>query len=110
MSEYTQKQQRELRHILSGNVKFCGCGSDESKWALLKKLLERAEDAKGPSFYEPLDDIPGYAVEFMAHALDGWGLLEHGSSIGYCWLTDKGKKVLAWIRANGVDSDTWPEF
>ena len=112
VTELTKKQQQELRHILSDKIHFCGCGSDEAKWVLLQKLLERAEDQQvgDPGYYAPLNDIPGYAVEFMAHALDGWGLIEHGTSIGYCWLTTRGEKVLAWLRLHGTDDVTWPEF
>ena len=50
-------------------------------------------------FYD--DDVPEDQVgfwEFAANCLDSFGLSEHGTSIGYCWLTDDGKLLLQFLQ------------
>ncbi len=102
-----KKTQQYFRHLLSDKIKLCGCGSVD-KYGILLAMLERAE-AKGDkgSFYEPWQDIGGGGVEFIAHVMDGWGLLEHGTSIGNSWLTDDGKALLEFLRKFGTDTDGW---
>jgi hypothetical protein len=43
------------------------------------------------------------ACYFILHTLDNHGLVEHGSSAGGCWLTQKGERVLALIESYGED-------
>lgn len=105
------KVQQRYRHLLNDDIRMCGCGS-ETKWHIIKMFLERSEHAEEgrESFYQPMGEICGEAVEFIAHVLDGWGLLEHGSSIGWAWPTQKGRDVLAFLREYGTDSNKWPEW
>ena len=101
-----QANQRKIRHIFNDDMQLCGCGTD-SKYEIVKSMLERAE-ARG-SFYEPLGDtLSAEAVEFIAHVMDHWKLLEHGGSIGYAWLTENGETILQFLRDHGTDTDTWP--
>ena len=93
----------ELRGVFN-RIGFCGCGDDDNKWGLLKQLLERPMRLD-----EPLGDIPAGAVEFMGHAIDGWGLIEHGTVLSRSWLTEDGKTLLAWLNKHGTDTDEWPE-
>src|SRR4051812_44267695 len=88
------KTQQYFRHLLNDKIHFCGCGSVD-KWGVLLAMLERSE-AQG-SFYKPWNDWPGDAVEFVAHVMDGWGLTEHGGSVGHAWLTDEGKFALIFL-------------
>lgn len=74
-------------------------------------LLDRAENTlkEGKSFYQEADDASGRWVEFGAKVLGSYDLLEHGSGIGYAWLTDDGTKLLEWLRQHGTDDTKWPE-
>ena len=50
-----------------------------------------------------LDEMTGYGIwQFMLYYLDKVGIVEHGSSIGGCYLTDFGKVYLSvleeWIK------------
>ena len=101
-------------------MRLCGCGS-RSEFPLILKLLERAEKRNESykdsiSYYEPLDDIPGYAVEVFAKVLDSWELLEHGTGIGWAWLTDDGQMLIDFLREYGTQesrddgSELWPDW
>ena len=98
---------REAKVFLE-KVKLCGCGN--SNWPIILYLLEIAEDHdKRGSFYQLEDGAVLGWREFGAKVLDDWGLIEHGTGIGWAWLTAEGVSLLAWIRANGTDEDAWPE-
>jgi hypothetical protein len=104
--------QRYFRGILCDRINLCGCGSG-TNFEVLLAMLERAESHEGKvskSFYDSLGDICPRGVEFIAHVVDGWSLIDHGSGIGWAWLTDDGKAVLEFLRKFGTDKDTWPEW
>lgn len=84
-------------------INFCGCGTD-AHWRVTKLLLEKAEDhnANG-SFYDEKDAVVPW-VEFGAKVLDSFGLTEHGTGIGWAWLTDDGKLLLRFLRDFGTES------
>lgn len=92
-TEWPESRQIQLSKILS-RIGFCGCGSDR-KWQTMRLLLENAESHARP-FY---DEAEGELFwEFSANCLDSFGLIEHGTSIGYAWLTDEGEALLAFLR------------
>ena len=93
--------------VFLDKVKLCGCGT--SNWPFILYLLEKAEDhdTKG-SFYDAADS-PQRWLEFAAKVLNEWDLIEHGTGIGYAWLTPEGVSLLAWLRKWGVDEDAWPD-
>jgi len=100
-------KQREIRHILD-DVGFCGCGSSD-KYEILKGLLERA--VVGGRFDEPLGDaFSGRAVEFIADVMSSshWDLLDHGTSLGGSWLTERGKVLLQFFQDFGANAEGWP--
>jgi hypothetical protein len=105
-----EKVQQEIRQIIS-DVDLCPCGSG-GKYEIVKLMLERAE-AKG-CFYGPLigEDLSGKAVEFIAAVMSSseWDLLEHGTGIGWAWMTDRGETLLQFFRDKGTDQDEWPEW
>lgn len=45
----------------------------------------------------------GGLLQFMAYILDDRGFTEHGSSIGGCWLTEKGEMFLTVL-------DAWDQY
>ena len=45
------------------------------------------------------DSLQAGLLQFMMYVLDRNGLTEHGGSIGGCWLTDKGRRLLTVLDA-----------
>jgi len=77
---------------------YCGCGNPESAIELVHDLLTAAP------FYENRDRVkellPTTGIEMVVfYALESAELIEHGSSIGGSWLTERGKEALAGLRA-----------
>lgn len=90
----------ELQHLGSlifgrDGLRFCGCGNPEDAYALVRDLLALAP------FYDHQAEVReriggGPGVEMLVlYALDGAGLIEHGTGIGGSWLTAKGRHYLA---------------
>lgn len=74
----------------------CGCGSSDSFAEEAVGLLRdfgADHDARTIRVYDDRFH------ELLAHWFDHAGLIEHGTSIAYPWLTPKGKDVLAAIDA-----------
>lgn len=95
----------DAKEVLVEIIHCCGCGSpstaikyvmeilsiinkgtpddrtDQESWGLSRKELEAFFKSEGEYY-------------FVLYNLDHLGFLEHGSSIGGSWITDKGKKFL----------------
>lgn len=102
-------------HQIFDRLSLCGCGSD-AHWNIIQKLLEMAEDHdKNGSFYGPQGDPLCDWIEFGAKVIDSWHLVEHGTGIGWAWLTEDGKLLLRWLRTFGTEEEgengkpIWPE-
>ena len=99
-------------------VRICGCGLPEDTYNVIRKVLTIQDayhkDAMSYSEIQTacLEDL-GLDVksndgngmhQFILYILDNCGLVEHGSSIGGCWLTEEGKMCLdvlnAWYLLN----------
>ena len=94
-------------------IDMCGCGCPEDTHELIRKILTiRSEWQDKKISYEEiknrykndldLDDSNNNhygALQFIFYILDGCGIIEHGSNIGGCWLTDLGKKYLTVLNA-----------
>ena len=92
---------------------MCGCGCPENTHAWIRKILTiRSEWQDKKISYEEiknrykndldLDDSNNNhygALQFILYILDAYGIVEHGSSIGGCWLTDLGKMYLTVLNA-----------
>lgn len=46
--------------------------------------------------------------EFAAKVLDGWGLIEHGTTINFAWITEDGRSVLNYLQTYGTSPSNWP--
>jgi hypothetical protein len=105
MNELVAKWPREkalrLREIVD-KLGICACGSS-AHWKCVLELLVEAENHSETGFYRD----PWF--EFGAKVLDSWELLEHGTGIGYAWLTDNGKLLLEFLRDFGIDDHDWNE-
>lgn len=88
----------KVRDIID-SLSICGCGTS-THWECILELLTEGEKhlADGPSesFYRDK------WFEFGAKVLDAADLLEHGSAIGYAWLTEDGIVLLEFLREFGI--------
>ncbi len=116
------KQTQAMVRTLVGSVPLCGCGTSEAMWLIVKAALGRAAESNDAKvgFYTGMTivdrdgdkhTLPPLAVEFVAQVLNshGVGLLEHGTAVGYSWLTPQGKVLLAFLGAQ-PNPDEWPEW
>ena len=105
-------------------LSLCGCGTD-GPMEVVKEVLERAWQfwsIEHPASLHlrldmPMRDAKGRWVELVAKFLDDKGFLEHGTSIGCAWLTDRGKGLLALLSAGyhhqaecGCDAKEYEEY
>jgi len=80
-----------------GVFKFCGCGNPED---FTKDILEFLKwsgsegDAKYKSEKFPSGCYTSDYYFLMGYLCDAARLTEHGSGLGWAWLTDKGRK---WV-------------
>lgn len=92
---------------------MCGCGCPEDTHETIRRVLNIREDRfekdikydevqkryKEELHLNTQDSLHYGALQFVLYALDANGILEHGSSIGGCWLTDLGKMYLTVLNA-----------
>lgn len=96
IDKWTREKAFKLFQI-SSRMNLCSCGTD-THWECVLEVLEDA--SSGPGVHRKIWSDPWF--EFSAKVLDGWGLLEHGGSIGGAWLTNDGKLLLEFLRDFGV--------
>ena len=92
-------------------VGMCGCGCPGDSCEVIRQILNIRNDANNLEYEQiqqrykddlHLDtkDLLQYGtLQFVLYMLDECGLLEHGSSINGCWLTDLGKMYLTVLNA-----------
>lgn len=68
----------------------CGCGSSEELGEMAVKLLKHFAT---PHMERKLDLYDSEAYEILAHWMSEKDLIEHGTSVGGSWLTEKGEEV-----------------
>lgn len=85
---------------------FCGCGSPEDAYELVRDILRLAPFYEGWKDGTPnrakVRELLGRtdAVFYLVlYQLDRAGLIEHGGGIGASWLTQKGVHVLALMES-----------
>lgn len=79
--------------LFYGNLGLCGCGCPEDAFKLIGDLLALMPlyDDQRWVKADALIGSPGAAHIVLSHLEENGGLIEHGSSIGGSWLTDKGR-------------------
>lgn len=77
--------------LFTGLLGGCGCGSSENFGTLALAILKHFGTPHGERNLSVYDK-PEY--ELMAHWFESNGWIEHGTSVGGAWLTDKGKEIL----------------
>ena len=109
---FTSDERDTITGVLARLNRPCNCGSaivDDVIGAVLERAESHTDEnaTEGNSFYDPLDDAPAEWGEFAAHILDAADLLDHGSSIGWAWLTEDGQLFLKFLRYYGTQEE-WP--
>ena len=98
------------------DLKLCGCGSPERTWEIIRLILI----AQSQDGYENrinmlnnicninIEDSNNYdgLIQFVLYVLDDHEFLEHGSSIGGAWLTEKGKLFLDLLNMRNEIDDS----
>jgi hypothetical protein len=79
--------------VLGDVLGFCGCGDPESALEYVAKILQAAKEKKIYERWKELFNSEGQGY-FVLYTLDNKGVIEHGTSVGSSWLTQKGKELL----------------
>lgn len=114
----------ELMNFFSYEIiGICGCGVPEDTYEVIRKILHIRKDwednkieydAVQKRYKDDLEvntenDIHYGILQFVLYMLDARHILEHGGSIGGCWLTDLGKMYLtvldAWYEQNSKNEE-----
>ena len=109
-----------LDYYMYEELDLCECGNPEFTYETIRKYLHIREDFhtynihyedvlqryKNDLHIDTNDSVQYGILQFMMYVLDWKGFTEHGGSIGGCWLTDKGRRLLAVLDAwNAVNSN-----
>lgn len=74
---------------------ICGCGCPDLTYKAIQQMLEAAEKREC-LIYD--GDEAGPYLYFMAYTLDNKGFINHGISVRWARLEEKGKKLLEALR------------
>ena len=99
VEKWPRSKALKIREILE-RISVCGCGT-AAHWQCVFDLLTEAENNSNDRLSEK-GFYRDQWFEWGAKVLDKWGLLEHGTGIGWAWLTDDGKMVLEFLRDFGL--------
>ena len=92
---------------------LCGCGCPEDTYEVIRRYLRIRKDNfddelsweavqrryKLNLHIDTADDVQDGLLQFMMYILDKNGFTEHGGSIGGCWLTKDGERLLTVLDA-----------
>ena len=98
-----------LKEFHYEDLGLCGCGCPEETYEVIRKILNiQSSNAKWETKQKQFSELcnadmdnANYSglIQFVLYVLDNKGFLEHGSSIGGSWLTEKGKIYLDLLNA-----------
>lgn len=83
---------KDAEEVLGDIIHSCGCGSPSTAIKYVADILQTIQD-KDYKEVEAFFKSEG-EFYFVLYNLDHLRFTEHGTSIGFSWLTDKGKKFL----------------
>ncbi len=123
MSDEMEPDHAKGLAVLRG-LEFCGCGCSAQAYSALLEALQVHDGGKGrPQTWEQrctasrewarrlCGDVegPGPGYDYLIlYFLDAANLIWHGSNVTGCWLSDRGKAVVAFLEAYGTEPDNWP--
>ena len=102
-----------MDYYMYEELNLCGCGIPEDTYEIIRRYLHIREDYytdkieykdvleryKTDLHIKDDDSLQAGLLQFMMYVLDHKGFTEHGSSIGGCWLTNKGRMLLTVLDA-----------
>lgn len=102
---------------------LCGCGSPEYTYEIIRRYLHIRKDEydRNLSYDKTCDrymvdlhincsyESQYGMLRFLMYILDSRGFTEHSSSIGGCWLTERGEMLLMVLDAWHEYSKKWKE-
>lgn len=94
VEESGQEWEYKYEYIWCSVFGFCGCGFPEDGFMDVFNVLDRKH---GKQEWDEAKD-GSRLTHFILYWLDKEGYAEHGSSIGGCWLTEKGEELLRDMR------------
>lgn len=106
----------DVKALFYNEFGACGCSDIEDMIRVIKMLLEWASSSSAPRKYDTLFNDDG-VFYLLAGRLDSMGFIEHGVSIRFSWITDKGTSLLNALNkftpeqideSEGVIPDTLP--
>ena len=92
---------------------LCGCGVPEETYEAIRLYLQIRKDWYEDKIeyvevnrryltdlhIDDADELQSGILQFMMYVLDDRGFTDHGGSIGGCWLTDAGERLLTVLNA-----------
>ena len=102
-----------MDYYMYTELKLCRCGIPEDTYEVMRRYLHIRDDMvtnklqckdvveryKTDLHIDDNDSLQAGLLQFMMYMLDEHECTEHGSSIGGCWLTDKGRRLLTVLDA-----------
>lgn len=94
---------KEFEDIIFGDLGFCGCGDPEAAIKIIYELIKIQHDRRNKSndykeYKSKVNKLITGNIESVAdillYIINNAELLEHGTSVGCSWLTDKGKEFI----------------
>jgi hypothetical protein len=97
-----------LSFYMYEKMDLCGCGIPEQTYEIIRLYLhirkdwftkdmlyeEVLERYKNDLHIDTQDSLQAGLLQFLAYVLDSHDFTEHGGSIGGCWLTEDGERLL----------------
>ena len=103
-----------LSYYMNEYMDLCGCGCPECTYEVIRNYLRIRKDFHSSIDIENFNTDRRYLedlhidttndsqygiLQFMMYMLDSYNFTEHGSSIGGCWLTEDGERLLVVLDA-----------
>jgi hypothetical protein len=101
-----QNQKKQLKQIISSlDLCSCACGNE---YEVMLFILNRAHERQ--VFCD--ENLLYGCLELVVKLLSSYtiDLLEHGTSVHWSWLTEKGQLLQEFLQQYGTDQDEWPEW
>jgi len=110
MATNNEQRKEEFETIYFGEIGMCGCGNPEGVKKFIYELLKNHKEFKDEIItFEVMVDNRKRIInetdtdvvfEFVFHVLAYNDLLEHGSSVGGSWFTEKGEHFFDLLSEN----------
>lgn len=102
-----------MNYYMFERLGLCGCGLPEETYETIRLYLQIRKDWYTDKIdyvevtrryltdlhIDDADELQSGILQFMMYILDDKGFTTHGSSIGGCWLTDDGERLLTVLNA-----------